>query len=161
ELALRSGKDIDNVALLAAADLDADGIDQDQLGDPRRRAHRDLGREPAAERIAEHDRLLELERIHQIEIEIDEVLETVEVIRNRRTGKARMDRLDQLEAFGETIGKRKPENRTAAAVQHQHAWTAAFPAHLEIDALQPVAGRREINHPGLLASADATPLRRS
>src|SRR5262249_40580253 len=88
----------------------------------------------------------ERERIHQIEIEIDEVLRTIEVIRDRRSGEARMGRFDQLEAFGETIGERITENRAAAAVQEQHARAAALPLHLKIDPLQPVARCREIGH---------------
>src|SRR5262249_34198528 len=88
----------------------------------------------------------------QIEIEIDEVLKSIEGVRDRCAGKARMDGFDQLEAFGETIGERMTKNWTAASMQDQHARTSALPAHLEIDPLQPVDGRGQIGHRVLLGS---------
>src|SRR5262249_51399312 len=132
---------------------DADSIDHDELGDTRRRAHCDLSSEPAAERIAEHDRLFKLERIHQIEIKVDEVLETIEVGGDRRAGKARMDWFDQIEAFGETIGERITKNRATASVQDQHARALALAAYFEIDPLLLVDGRRRFGHRVLLAPA--------
>ena len=66
---------VGNVALLPAADLDAERIDQNEVREPRGRAHHHLRRDPAAEAGADQHRILEPELGGEIEIEIGEIVD--------------------------------------------------------------------------------------
>src|SRR3984893_12952569 len=126
------GEDVRNVALLAAAHLDAHGIGQNEMGNPGGGFDRDLGRDPPAKRDTRDDNALEIELIEEIEVEIGEVVDGVERFRRLRSAETRMRRSDQAHARREPgedgsagldadAGMEKQERRSFSALDHLNA----------------------------------------
>src|SRR5207245_5153540 len=57
---------------------------EDEAGDERRTAHRDVQREPAAERMAEDDRALDADLVRSREHEVGELREVRALLAERR-----------------------------------------------------------------------------
>ncbi len=79
-LILRPGKKVGDVARHRIAELRAERIDQAQAGDPRGVLDCDFGRQPAAERKADNDQVGPVERLHQVQIEIRQVIDGPHVL---------------------------------------------------------------------------------
>ena len=89
ELRLGHREDVDDVAGLAVADLDADGVGQHQVRQPRGRLHRDLGRDPAAERRRRPPATSRRSScVEQVEIEIGEVVDACRTPSAARSGRS-------------------------------------------------------------------------
>jgi len=98
----------------------ADRADQGQAGEPRGIAHRQLGRDPAAERGADQMHPIEPQRLQQIEIEIGEIVDPIEPGRIIRLTEAGMLRGEHRETLRQLLEKRHPAGMAAGAVQkHQ------------------------------------------
>ena len=88
---------------------------------PARAAHRDFGRDPAAERIADQMEPVEAERLDEVEIEIGKVAELIEPVRRVGAAETRMLRHDHVVALRQRLHERQPDAGAAA----RHAGTAA------------------------------------
>ena len=84
-------------------------------------AHRHLGRHPAAEAGAHQHRVLQLQLLGEIEIQIGQIIDRAEPVRQRRAAEARMKRRDDPMRLAERVEPR-PLGRTAL---RRHAGTAA------------------------------------
>ena len=89
-------ENVGDVAGLAIADLDADGIGHDQPRQPRRRFHRDLGGNPGAERYADHGEVAKIELVEEIEIKIRQIVDRAHALGQFRAAEARMRRRDDV-----------------------------------------------------------------
>ena len=123
---------MDDVALLAPAQFDADRVDQNQPIELCRAADRDLGGNPAAERKADH-RDLAGQRVEHLAIEMHEVVHRVEILRPRRIAEARMRRRYDFAVFGEQIEKRRLGADRVDAMDQQDGPPASLAQHFEID----------------------------
>ena len=103
ELGGHQRPDIDDVAGLAVADLDADGVGHHEPRQPRLVLHRDLGRDPAAEADADHKDVVEIELFEQVEIEVRKVVDRAHAFRQLRGAEARMRRRDDAAAMRERV----------------------------------------------------------
>ena len=127
---------MDDVALLASAQFDADWIDENQPVELCRTASRDLGGDPAAKRKPDH-RDLAGKRVEHFAIEMDEVIHRVEILGPRRLAKARMRRRNDFAVLGEAVEKRRVGADRGDAVDEQDRPALAAPQHLEIDIAGP------------------------
>ena len=94
-LVLRHRENIRDVELVRAADLDADRSDHDQTANALRRLGGHLSRDPAADRAARDIDHIELETIQQLEIEMGDIVDAVEPVRQAGPTKAGMRGHDQ------------------------------------------------------------------
>ncbi len=95
ELVLRHGVDVGNVEPVDRPDLDADGAISTSLSMSRGALGRELGRGPAADRMADQQDVGEIEPADQFEIEVREVVDRVDPDRQARPAEARMHRRDR------------------------------------------------------------------
>jgi hypothetical protein len=70
--------------------VDAGRRNQRERPDARCVPYRDLESEPAADRAADDDRIAQIEALHEVEIEIGEVMDVVEPFGLVRAAEARM-----------------------------------------------------------------------
>ena len=135
ELVLGDGEDIGDVALLAAADLDADRVGEHQMRHPRRRLDGDFRRDPAAERHAHDGEVVERELVDEVEIEIGEVVDAIERLRRLRAAEAGMGRRQHARAGGEGVEHRRIGLEADAGMQEQERPAAPALDHLDADAV--------------------------
>ena len=128
--------DIGDVALLAAAELDAERVDQHKPAEPRVRAHRDFERDPAAERGADQERVVESEAVQQVEIEIGDVVHAAEPCRARGRAKPGMARRDDPPAPRQAVEQRPVLRDIVAAMQEQERRPGAGDHRLDRDPAQ-------------------------
>ena len=93
------GIDIDDIARLAVAELNADGVDQDELRDPVRALGRQLGGDPAAERDTNDDQIFQPQILDQVEIAIGDIVDRRHVLRPRRAPDPGCEGANTLYAF--------------------------------------------------------------
>src|SRR5207245_2880813 len=138
--------EMDDVALLAPAQFDADRVDKDQPVELRRAADSDFGGDPATERKADH-RDLAGQRVEHLAIEMHEVVHRVEILRKRRIAKAGMRRRDNFAMLGEQIEKRRLDADRVDAVDEQDGPPASPAQYLEIERpnREPVRGLHQPN----------------
>ena len=117
---------VGDVAVGHAADLDAERIDQHQPAEAPRVAHRHLGGDPAAEAGADQDGVLQPQRRGEIEIQVGEVIDRAQPVRQRRIAPARMMRRNhpialrqQVEPFAPRLQSLAGDAGTAAAVRRR------------------------------------------
>ncbi len=134
ELVLGNGEDIDDVALLAIADLDADRIGEHEMGEAFGRFDRDLGRDPAAERHPHHDHVAQVELVEQIEIEIGEIVHGRERPRLLGAPEARMRRRQHPVARGEPRQRGRVGFDADAGMQKQQGSAGAPLDQFDLDA---------------------------
>ena len=96
------------------------------------RFHRDRGRDPGAERDPDDERIAQVERIHDIEIEIREVVDRGHAGRPLGMPEARMGRRDQPAAFGQHRKHGRGRVEADMGVEEQDR-----PAAATIDELKP------------------------
>src|SRR5262245_6839792 len=80
-LARRCVEDVQDVRRLPIADLDAEGIDQDEPVQAMAARHRDLGGQPSAERQPQQRDLPPGQLIEEVEVEVHEIVDRVEIVR--------------------------------------------------------------------------------
>ena len=95
QLILRHREYIRDVELVGAANLDADRPDHDQTANALRRLGRHLSRDPPADRAARDINHTKLETIQQFEIEMGDIVDAVEPVRQAGPTKAGMRGHDQ------------------------------------------------------------------
>src|SRR5262249_6005605 len=132
----------DDVTRVAGADLDADRVGKHKVREPRGRLDRDLGCYPGPERDADHDCVLEVELVEQIEIEIGEVVDGGERLRLLGVAKARMARRDHAGTLGELVNEGSVAIEPDARMKEQKRPTAPFFDGLNLDAVDRYGGRR-------------------
>ena len=103
DLALPGGENIDDVALLAVAELDPDRVGEHQVRKAFGRFDRDLRRDPAAERHARQDHVAQVQCVHDIEIEIGEIVDRGHGARQFAAPETRMGRRDQRKRSGKLL----------------------------------------------------------
>ncbi len=152
----RSVEDVEDVRRLAVADLDPEGIDEDQLLQAVAAGGGNFGREPAAEGKPDEGRLVAWQRLEHGEMEMDEVVDGVEIRRPRRLAKAGGGGCRDLGMPAEEVEKRRPRVDRVEAVQHQDRMPGAAPQHLELDPgyLQPPEVRHRIFFPAEFLGSD-------
>ena len=126
---------VEDVALLPAADLDADGVDQDQLVDAMARGDGDLGRDPAAERQSDHVDFSAREVVEQRQVEAHEVVHRVEILGPRRMAETGRGGRDHLGMAAEQIEKRRLWRHAVHAVDQQKGPAAPAPQLFQLDAV--------------------------
>jgi hypothetical protein len=127
---------MDDVALLAAAELDPHRIDQHQPVELRMAAGRDLGREPAAERKPDQRRPAG-DRVEHVAADVHEVVHRVEFRRQRRGPETRQRRRDHLAVLGEHVEKRRLRADRVDPVQQHDRPPGAAAQHFEIKVPSP------------------------
>ncbi len=125
ELGLRDRPDIDDVAGLAVADLHADGIGEDQMGQPVGVLRRDFAGDPAADPDADDQHVAQVHRLQQVEIEIRKLVDACDALGQRRVPETGMGGRDQPSAARQQVKDRrvafdadsgmKEKDRTAVA----------------------------------------------
>src|SRR5229473_5592273 len=103
KVGLGHGEDVRDIAMLAAADLYADRVAQHEMGNSRCRLDCDLGCDPAAERYAYQRDVREVELMHEVEVEIGEVVDAIEGFWRLRAAEAGMGRNNHPGARGEPL----------------------------------------------------------
>jgi hypothetical protein len=111
---------VGDVALIPAAQFDAERGDQNQAGEAGRRAHHHLGRDPAAEIGADQHRVLEAQFGGEIEIEVGKVADRAgTALDQRRVSVSRMRRRDDAKAFCKQIELGPLGRQPLSGVQEQ------------------------------------------
>ena len=109
--------DHEDIGLGHALDVNAGGRDQGQAAQPMGRAHRHLKRDPAAERLSDHVKVGETERLDGVEIAISDVGNVIDPRRRLRRAEAGMIGHDHVEALGQRIENGGPFGEPVGAVQ--------------------------------------------
>ena len=117
---LRHGEDVRNIELVGRTDLDAHRPGEDDAAKTLRRFGRHFGGDPAPDRAADEVDAVEFQDIHQFEIEMGNVVDTIEPIRQARLAEAWMRRCDEAALLGQRRDERLLRTKTAAAVQKQN-----------------------------------------
>ena len=91
---------------LAVADLDADGVRQDEPRKARSGFHRDLCGDPGTEGYTDQCDIAQIELIEQIEIEIREIVDRTHALGQFGTAETRMRRGDNARPFGKLVDRR-------------------------------------------------------
>ena len=102
--------------------------DQRQALQALRIEDRELGCDPAAEREADEVDAVELERVEEVAVVQDEIVEAVEPLRKLRVPEARVLRGDQVDLLREPLVERQPHPRRARAMKEHNRLTRAFAA---------------------------------
>ena len=138
---------VGDVALVAAAEFDAERVDQHEAGEARGRTHHDLGRDPAAEAGADQHRIVEPELGREVEIEIGEVVDRAQAVEQRRVAPTRMPRRDDPVAASQQVEPRPLRRQPLAGMQKQQ-----WPALAAFDQLEGGAGdRQHLDHMAIIA----------
>src|ERR1044071_9568129 len=82
-------EDVENVACRGAAELDAEGMHQDQLRRPPAPRDSHFRRKPAAEGKSEQREFVVWQLVEDSEIEMDEIVDRIEIRRPLRIAKPR------------------------------------------------------------------------
>jgi len=99
---LRRGVEyVEDVRGFAVADLDAEGVDQNEPVEPMTALDGELGRKPPAEGQSDQGHLLVGQRLEEVEIEVDEVVHGLEIRRARRSPEAGVGGGDDLGVMAE------------------------------------------------------------
>ena len=98
---LRHGEDVGNIELVGRSDLDAHRPAEDDAAKTLRRFGGHFGGDPAPDRTADEVDAVELQDIHQFEIEMGNVVDAVEPIRQGRLAETRMRRCDEAALLGQ------------------------------------------------------------
>ena len=138
---LRHRKDVGDVELVGLAGLDADRTDQRQAVEPLRHLRGDIGGDPAADREADEIGARQAQAVHQLEIDVGDVVDAVEPVRQRRLAEARMRRRDHAPLLRQQLEKRQVEADAAAAVQIEERRALPALEHIKLDT-------RDRNHIG-------------
>src|SRR5215813_12546245 len=149
-------EDVEDIGRLAVAELDAERIDQHQAVEPVRAGGGDLGGEPAAERGADQRDLPVRQRVEELAVEVDEVVDRFEVAGPRRGAEARMRRRKDGGAARQALQETSTRVERVKAVQEDDRTPAAAPDDLEIDVAnrQSIGARRRcLGHACLLAGS--------
>src|SRR5437667_1107624 len=110
---------MDDIALLASAQLDAHRVDQNQAVELGRPDNRHLGGDPSAERKADHSDPVVWNALQHVQIKADEIVHRVEIRGPGRIAEARMRWRYDLAMLGEKIEKRRLEADVVDAVEQQ------------------------------------------
>jgi hypothetical protein len=86
----RGVEDVQDVGRLAIADLDAKRVHENEPLDPVAALHRNFRREPTAEGQPHKCHPLVRQRLENVEIEVDQVIDRVKIRRAHRVAKARV-----------------------------------------------------------------------
>jgi len=133
ELIARHREDVGNVELVRAAGLHADRSDQHEAIDPFRHLGGELGGDPSAERQSHDVGSPQRQAIQQFEIDVGDVIDAVEPVRQRRLAKAGMRRRDDAPAPREQVDEAHVGRDPGAAVQIKDRRAAPALEHLELD----------------------------
>src|SRR5215469_13032907 len=131
QLLWRGVEEMHDVALFAAADLDAYRVDQHEAVDFWRAGGGDLRGDPAAEREADQCRFTG-QRVEHLAVEMDEIVHRVEIGRPRRVPETRSRRCYDLAMLGQTVEKRGVRRDRVDAVDQQDWPSPAAPQHLDL-----------------------------
>ena len=112
------------VAARHALDADAGRRELDEAAEMRAVADQDLGREPAAERVADQMDAVEPRLLDEVEIEHRQVRHRADPRRIVGAAKTGMLRHEQLVMLGQPVEERQPLRHPARAVQKQHGRAA-------------------------------------
>ena len=85
---------------------------------------RQLGREHPAQPVANQRQLAELERVQQVEVEVNRVVDVVQLVAAGGSAIARMGGRQHMAVLRERVVENAPD-RTGFAVQPQHVRSAA------------------------------------
>ena len=114
---LRHGEDVGNIELVGRPDLDAHRPAQDDPAKTLGRFGGHFGGDPAPDRAADEVDAVEFQDIHQFEIKMGDVVDTVEPVRQARLAKTWMRRRDEAALLGQGRHERLLRSKPAAAVQ--------------------------------------------
>ena len=134
ELLARHGEYIGNVELVGPAGLDADRTDEHEPVDPLRHLGRDLGGDPSADRKADDVDAGQIQPVHQFQIDMGDVVDAVEPIRQGGFSEAGMRRRDHPPVLREQIEKRQVRADAGAPVQMQCRRSLPAVQQLQLDA---------------------------
>ncbi len=137
KIRLAHGEHVGDVALIARAHLDAERVGEHEAGNPRAGFDGDLGRDPGAERDADERHVLEPQLVHQVEIEIGEVVDRGEVLRLLGAAEARMGRRDDSRLGGKQVEHRGVGRDADAGMEEEDRGTLAA-----LDPFEPYARDR-------------------
>jgi len=140
----RRVEDVQDVGRLSIAQLEAEGVHQDEPVEAVAALHRDLGGEPAAEGESHQRDLRIRQTVEDVQVEMDEVGDGLEVRRAWRMAEAGVGRRDDLGAPAEEIEEACARVDVLHAVQEQHGMARAPAHHFELDppGRQSLRGRR-------------------
>src|ERR1700730_1516231 len=131
---LRHGENIRNVELVRAAGLYPDGADAGETSEPLRKLARDLGGDPAADGEPDHVDTHEAEAIHELEIDMADVVHAFEPIRERRSTETGMRRSNDASLLCDQVQERNVWADTGAAMQIEDGLAASALKNLQLDA---------------------------
>ena len=131
---LRHREDVRNIELVRRSDLDAHRPGQDDAAKTLRRFGRHFSGDPASDRAADKVDAVEFQDVHQFEIKMGNVVNTVEPIRQARLAEAWMRRRDEAALLGQRRHERLLRSKAAAAVQKQNGTRRPLGRHRVIQA---------------------------
>ena len=126
-------EDVEDIAGLAVADLDADRVDEDQLAQPVAGGDRDLRRQPAAEGQPEQCDPLVGQFVEDGEIEMHQIVDRVEIGRPPGVAEPGRGRGDDLGIAAEQVEERRLRVHRVHAVQQEDGRAGAVTQHLQLD----------------------------
>src|SRR4051812_14404675 len=141
-------EDVEDVRRLAVADLDAERIHQHQPGDPVAGPHRQLRRQPAAEGGADQRHLRCGQRFEEGGVEIQQVVDTLEILRPRGAAEAGMGGGEHRRPAAQQFEEPRPRLRLLEAMQEYQGRPLATAQQLEVDAVH--AHSSGTRHDGLV-----------
>ena len=137
---------VEDIGRLAVADLDAEAVHQHQLVHAPGRAQRQLGRQPATEGGADQ-RDLARQRLQQRDIEVQQVVDTLKVLRPRAAAEAGVGGRDDLHPPAQQVQPAGIRARGLEAVQPKHRVAGPAAPHLQLNAVDGDAiGLRLVRH---------------
>src|SRR2546427_821856 len=140
----RGVEDVEDVRGLAIADLDAEGVHEDELVQTMTALDGHFRREPAPEGQPDERHLLVRQSLEDVQIEVRQIVDRLEARRARRPAEARVRGSDDLGVAAEQLQEACPRIDGLHAVQEQDR-PAGAPAHdLQLHARdrQPLQARR-------------------
>ena len=132
-----------------ALDPYAGGREQRQRREPRAVAHGELGRDPAAERMADQVHALDAQAVEHVEVIHRHVLHVADPGRVVGLAEAGMLGNEQLVFAGQSVEERKVARKPAGAVQEHHRLAAASAEHPHADVADLVSLFLESHRPVL------------
>jgi hypothetical protein len=157
----RHGEDVGNIELVGWADLYADRAYQHQATNALRRFGGYFRRDPAADRATDDVEVAQIHAVHQLEIEVGDVVHAIEPIRQTGLTKARMRGSDQSAPRRQRRDKWLSSVESVTTVQEKKRTALPIFEQLKVDVRNFHLGRlHQIPPAALLERPDCTVTRR-
>jgi hypothetical protein len=120
DLQRMQGEDVGDVACLAVAHLDAERAHEHESGQTVATPHRDLRRDPSAQRAADQHDVAQIALGQKVQVEVREIVDGVDAVDLGRESEARVRRGEDAGVAGHEVQIRRGGIEAFLAVEPQH-----------------------------------------